>query len=500
MKIAFVYIGSENLGIEYLSAILKEHGHEVRLFYDPSLFDDKYIFSIPSLSMIFNIREIIIKQLIDYKPDLVCFSVFTEAFLWALEMSYSIKKNLDVKILFGGVHPTMVPERVIKEKVVDMLIVGEGFEALPELVNALNNNKDISKIKNLWLKTNNKVIENPIRPVFPDLNKLPFPDKAIFAKYFSINGHYLIMTSLGCPYRCSYCSNDFFISMYKKKGPFFRRRSPENVIKELMFAHKKYNLKAIDFQDDIFTINKSWLKDFLKLYTKQLNLPYRILSHTKFVDEEIIKLLKDTRCYRVQFGVQSLNEKVRKTILNRIEKNQDIKKAFLLCEKYKLQYAVDHMYGIPTEGKEHQMEAARFYSQFKPARFGSFWLVYYPKTKITEIALKLKVLKLRDVEKFEKGFIKHYHEYGSVRDIDKQKLFDNFSVFFLLIPLLPMRLNMKLADSKLLFHLHNIPFPFKIILDFIGGIKARDIDTINYARYYMKYMIKILLLKIRSII
>ncbi|MBU1076094.1 MAG: cobalamin-dependent protein, partial [Spirochaetes bacterium] len=141
MKIAFVYIGSENLGLEYLSSLLKKEGHEVKLFYDPSLFDDKFIFSIPFLSKLFNIRKIILKNLIEYKPDLVGFTVFTDAYRWSIDMARAIKKNLKCPILFGGVHPTAVPEKVIREKVVDMVCVGEGFEALIELVRALEKKK-----------------------------------------------------------------------------------------------------------------------------------------------------------------------------------------------------------------------------------------------------------------------------------------------------------------------------------------------------------------------
>ncbi|RLE27504.1 MAG: hypothetical protein DRJ61_10220 [Acidobacteria bacterium] len=84
MRVAFAYIGAEVLGIEILSAQLKQRGHEVRLFYDPSLFDDKAIFSMPSMHRVFDIRSRIIE-------DLVAFSVLTNTFRWSLEVAEIVK-------------------------------------------------------------------------------------------------------------------------------------------------------------------------------------------------------------------------------------------------------------------------------------------------------------------------------------------------------------------------------------------------------------------------
>lgn len=497
MKIAFLYIGAENLGIEYLSSILKQKKYKTKLFYDPSLFDDKFIFNIPFLSKIFTIRKNIISSLIEYNPDLIVFSVFTDAYQWSLEMAKKIKQKLQTPILFGGVHPTAVPEKIIRENAVDMINIGEGFESLLELVQALEKKEDYSHIKNLWVKKNKKIIRNEVRKTYTQLDNLPFPDKELFRAHFNINNNYLIMTSFGCPYHCTYCSNDLFLNLYKGKGSFIRRRNPENVIEELKTAHKRYKLKIINFMDDIFTTDKKWLKHFFSMYNKKIKLPFRAISHPKYVDEEVIKLLKKSGCYRLEFGVQSVNEKTRKNILKRIESNNEIAKAFSLCEKHKLEYMIDHIYGIPTEDEKQQIEAAYFYSHFKPARIANFWLVYYPKTEIINIALKLKLISKKNIKEIEEGYINTYHDYGSVTDKKKQKMFNNFAVFFLLISLLPKKINKKLAHSKILFKLHYIPYFIQIFLDFMGGLKYKDYDTITFAQYYLKYMVKAILIKLK---
>ncbi|MBU1078402.1 MAG: radical SAM protein, partial [Spirochaetes bacterium] len=367
-----------------------------------------------------------------------------------------------------------------------------------ELVRALEKKKSYTNIKNLWIKKGTSgVIRNSIRPAFSDLNKLPFPDKDLFNQHFNVGDNYIIMTSFGCPYRCTYCSNDLFLNMYKGKGCFIRRRSPENVIAELKEAKKKYKLKIINFMDDIFTTDKKWLKKFTTLYKIQINLPYRAISHPKQIDNEIARMLKNSGCYRVEFGVQSINAEVRKNILKRYETNEDIAEAFSVCEKHKLEFMIDHIYGIPTEDETQQMEAARFYSDFKPARVANFWLVYYPKTAIIDTALKMKLLSKNDVERIENGYIKTYHDHGSVQDKKRQKMFENFAVFFMLIPLLPRSWNKKLSQSKFLFKLHMVPYFIQIFLDFLGGIKYKDYDTLMFAKYYFKYMFKTVLIKLK---
>ena len=113
MRITFVYMGAESLAIEYLSSVLKARGHAVSLAFDPALFDDKQYLSLPALAKVFSARKRLINSVVALKPDLVAFSVGTDIYAWALSMARDIKKALNVPVIFGGVHATAVPERVI---------------------------------------------------------------------------------------------------------------------------------------------------------------------------------------------------------------------------------------------------------------------------------------------------------------------------------------------------------------------------------------------------
>ena len=205
MRIAFVNDSCERVGVEYISALLKKNSHEVKLFVDPLLFDDEFI-TLRKLSRIFDFKKRIINQLKAYQPDLIGISVVTGFYPWASAMAKMIKQEMDVPIIFGGIHPTSVPERVIKNDFVDMVCVGEGEYPMLELANSMQRGSIDYSIKNIWFKKNKEIIRNELRPLIEDIDKLPMADHALYyesSPHFS-KGYY-IATSRGCPHACSYC-------------------------------------------------------------------------------------------------------------------------------------------------------------------------------------------------------------------------------------------------------------------------------------------------------
>ena len=212
MKVLFIYSVFENIGIEYLSAVLKTAGHQTEIVFDPRLFRaHRKDYSNKLLAKIFNYRKYLLQQIVQHKPGLIAFSVVSADYLWACEFARDIKKLLPVPIAFGGIHPTSVPERVIKNDFVDFVVQGEGEHALLDLVNCLEAGEIDYSIKNIWFKRNGEVISNPCRPFIQDLDSLPFADKDLFyhkVGYPFTIGHYC-MARRGCHNNCTYCCNNF---------------------------------------------------------------------------------------------------------------------------------------------------------------------------------------------------------------------------------------------------------------------------------------------------
>ena len=94
MKICFAVIGWENISVQYLSAYLKSRGHECEVAYDQSLFEDMNYVGIPFLQKIFNNSSAVIEQVVESKPDIVCFSVMTVMYPWALNLSRVLREEL----------------------------------------------------------------------------------------------------------------------------------------------------------------------------------------------------------------------------------------------------------------------------------------------------------------------------------------------------------------------------------------------------------------------
>jgi len=174
-------MGSESLGLEYLSAVLKSKGHEVFLVFDPALFNDKHYLHVDFLAKLFNVRSRLLDEIVELNPDVIGFTVLTDTYKWACSFANEIKEVLpDTRIIFGGIHPTSVPEKVIKNDFVDALCIGESEEAFLEFVES----PERTDIQNFWFKSNGKIIKNKIRPLNQDLDSLPFADKSIFSPGF----------------------------------------------------------------------------------------------------------------------------------------------------------------------------------------------------------------------------------------------------------------------------------------------------------------------------
>src|SRR3989338_8049425 len=193
MRATFLYMGAENMGIEGLSSVLERHGHQTSLVFDPSLFDDKYYLQIKFLAKLFKYRNIV-QDILKTDPDIVMFSVFSDCNQWALDIARRIKQIKDVPIIFGGIHPTSVPDKAIKEDCVDYVVVGEADDAIVELLDSLKKNEPNYAIPNVWCKKDGQVIGNPVRPLSQELDSLPYPNKDLFVPYVPMK-HYMVATA-----------------------------------------------------------------------------------------------------------------------------------------------------------------------------------------------------------------------------------------------------------------------------------------------------------------
>jgi len=486
MRILFIYNGTESLGIEYLSSFLKSKGHTTFLFFDPAIFSGDVFINNHYLSKLFDVERKIVEKTIKLKPDIVAFSAYSGNYRWCLRIAYAIRKLSDIPIVFGGVHPTAVPERVLANDCIDYLIVGEGEYAMLDLIEHLEGsskyNTNLINTANIGLRHEGHIIVNSPRPYIRDLDSLPFPDKALFFNKEPLlkNDPYLIMTSRGCPYNCTYCSNDLYKTLYCDEKQHIRRRSPDNVIAELAYAKVHAKIRRVNFMDDVFASSKLWLEEFTEKYRTRIGLPFHCLVHPLSITKDIAKLLKEAGCDLVGIGIQSGSERIRNTIYERKESNEQIKQAISILKNVKLKVKVDHIFGAPTETEEDLKKSLALYQSIKPEMILTFWLTYYPQTAIIKKALELGVLRQKDIEQIEEGYTGYTHGIGSV-PTESVALFARYEVLFELLALCP-------NEAICLFLSKLIPFtPLKKWISYsaytITGLRHYRDGIFNKFRY-----------------
>lgn len=427
-------------GIQCLSAYLKQHGHDVALVNDPNLFDNPWV-QYPLLSKIFEDPDYILQKINEHNPDLVGISAVTDDFGWGLKWAKRIKETLNIPIVFGNTHSTFHPEECLKHDCVDFIIRGEGEITLLELVSALEGKLAFSDVQGLGYKDNGVIKINPMRPLIDDLDILPFPDKDLYYNEMPyLNFGYTTMTGRGCPYRCTFCDNNTSIKLYKDEvkqtQKWARRHSPQYVVDEILWAVKKYNIKHVRFNDEDFSYDRNWLREFCPLYKEKVGIPYFAWVYPNTIDEEMAKLLAESGCDAVEMGIQSGAENLRKEILHRRTKDTQIQTAMKALRKYKIRTTVDIIIGIPTETKEDLDATVRLLSEGNPWHIYAFWLRYYPSTEILSIAKERKLLTPEQIHKLETNQHSRGHIAGGT-ELEQDSLSRKYHAFIVILPLMP---------------------------------------------------------------
>ncbi len=447
MKVGFVYPAFENLGIEYISAVLKKNGHKTFLAFDPQLFDDLFV-NWHTLGKIFNYKQRIIKQLKCEKPDIIAFGVVSDLFPWACQMAALIKTELNgVPIVFGGPHITALPEKVLVKPFVDYVIIGEGEYPMLELVEAIKKEMPIDNIPNLGFKRSGSVIINETRPILQNLDELPFADVDLFLSQNPYaHKEYNIMTSRGCVNSCAYCHNSVERKvLWKHNGKFLRRRSVDNVLRELRERRVKYKFDTICIWDEVFTYDIKWLEEFCNKYKKEFGLPFWTFIHPDHVSERVVQLLEEAGCYEVEIGVQTLNPWIKKNILRRPETKEDIEKAIDLFKKTKIRVVVDVIFGLPLLKDEDYTELLECFAEHTPTKIQTFWLRYYPKTDIIDCALENNLITQEELDDINNGVPNRAAASGGSK-IDPR--FEKYQTALTFLPYLPQKIARNLVKKN----------------------------------------------------
>ncbi len=298
--------------------------------------------------------------------DIIGMSCTSPQYKHGLQLANQVK-NEDNRIVFGGFHPSALPDLVTREPSVDIVVVGEGEKAMLQLVRDIDQGEKESK-----RMYHCDFIE--------DLDTIPFPDRKTIRNERNIDQAYRdngiritsVLTSRGCPYRCAFCCSR---TVWQRRT---RTRSVQNVIEEIEQLVKDWHIQFLKFSDDTFTHSKKWTVDFCRLKTEMgIDLPYGCNAHVNTIDEEMLKHLAESNCKELWYGVESGSP----DILNDMHKSSSverIKKVFGLTKDYGIKTRAYFLLGMPNETIEDIRMTEELCDEIKPDVVGFSLLSPFP--------------------------------------------------------------------------------------------------------------------------
>lgn len=370
------------LGVAYITSLLNKKGHQAI------------------------IRDGIgssFRELVDYvglvKPDIVGITMNTTIRFEALKLAKAVKDKYNLPIILGGPHPTLMPDQLLKNyPFVDYIIRNEGEYVCMNLLDALEKGRDwkyLKKIKGLSYKSDNKVFHNPPADVISDLDALPYPEYRFFdlKKYSKQPEHpkeltdypmASIISSRGCPYRCTFCSSSTFW------GHKIRYRKPEFVVDEIEKLYLRYGVRYIVFNDDNFTTDRKRAIEICKLLIKKRlheKIAWLCRSEVNIVDRELLSWLKKANCDMIEYGVEDASEEG----LRFFKKAHTLKQlfnAFKITNEVGLRSRSYFIVGGDHESLENIGLKKAVIERLNPTTTSASLLLAYPGTEIYEIGKK----------------------------------------------------------------------------------------------------------------
>jgi len=346
MRVFLVYTDvSSNHGLAYhpglasIGAVLLQEGHEVKLGYIDDV--DQY--------------QGIVDSVDDFDADVVGFTTVETQFSHVQRISAMIKARRDCVIICGGTHMTLAPESLLEDasKSLDGIMRGECEYAFSELVDRIGRNEeyyDVSNLAYLHPETR-RLIQNPLRPAIDNLEELPHPATELFPYQSIIDDHNtaLFHFSRGCPFPCTYCSARVLMTQYGQK---IRYRSVDSTIEEIKLVVERYDLKAstsLMIADDLFSINKNWLDEFLPRYEKEIGLPFSANIRSNVTNETYFEKMAAAGCRTVLMSVESGNDYIRNEVMKRGITREKMFKSFEWAKKAGVNTNATCIIGLPFE-------------------------------------------------------------------------------------------------------------------------------------------------------
>jgi len=375
------------LGIGYLSRVLMDGGHDVKV-----MDIDAHRYS----------RETVEKLVSQAEFDIVGTGglITTYSYVkWLVPLLRN--RNPNAKIILGGSLATSAPHVVMNKLDVDAACIGEGELTLLDFVDSVEKNMPLKEVRGIWYKDEGGVHVNAEREQIKDLDSIKFPawealPLELYANVSSGISEFKrkmnVISSRGCPYRCNYCYHPF--------GYTYRMRSAENLIEEIKLLYHKYGIRFVMFNDDNVIVDRKRIMDFCKkLKSESLDIEWTAPGRVNLVDEEFLREMRSGGCTYIGFGLESGSPRML-AAMNKNATVEQARNAIALCKKVGIKPHGTFMLGTPGENHDTIEETVNFIKELDlPEDTVLFITLPFPGTPLYEEA-KARGLIPKDEEKY----------------------------------------------------------------------------------------------------
>lgn len=374
------------------------------------------------------------KSIQEYQPDIIGLTFTTLLFDEAKKISRFIKDHHpNIPIIVGGVHSSIYPEEVIKEKTIDIVAFGEGDITLQEVMGG----KPLKSIKGIFYKDKKGEIKrNPPRPLIQNLDDLPMPAWHLFNVGMYMNPKAVarrspvgtIGTSRGCVYGCTYCNKSVF-------GRLFRAKSVKRVVDEFELMLKS-GFREIQVWDDMFATNLQRAKDICdEIVRRKLKFLWQLECGVRVncVDEEFFKKCAKSGCYKVAFGFESGSDYILKSI-NKGTTTLQARNAVKWAKAAGMETTGFFMLGLPEDTIETMEQTIKFACSLDLDYAKGTILVPLPSTPLFDDFEKKGLIKTKDWSRYNFHTASKVYTHPTLDWDTLEKYYDKFHKRFYFRP------------------------------------------------------------------
>jgi len=329
------------------------------------------------------------RRIKDLAPRIVGIGGIITTYRYVRNLSRFIKAwDPSTSIMVGGSVGGSIPELMLSKNPVDAVAIGEADETVGELVAALLDGGDLSKVRGIAFRDGGDIVITPPRPLVENLDAVPFPAWDLFPMENYLANPVVgygrdmdVISSRGCPFQCVYC--------YQIFGRAYRGRSAVDIVAEINELNDRYGIDFISFQDDCFIIDKERVYEFCDLLDENgPDIKWSCCGRANVVDRELLERMKAAGCVSVSFGIESGSQR----ILDRYRKGVSVeraKAAVSLVRETGMRNPTSFMLGAPGETRETAWETVEFCRELNIPLQALMLTTPYPGTPLYEDAREM---------------------------------------------------------------------------------------------------------------